>query len=70
VRITYMVCCVGFLSRPAFRPSWTRRPAAGAPTLRLPLGADAVASIRQKLKAVAGDVDANEAVAAAMAIDA
>lgn len=41
--------------------------AAGAPNLRLPLGADAVASIRQKLAMVAGDVDATEAVAAATA---
>jgi NAD(P)-dependent dehydrogenase (short-subunit alcohol dehydrogenase family) len=39
--------------------------AAGAPTLRLPLGADAVTNIRRKLAAVAADVDATEAVAAA-----
>jgi NAD(P)-dependent dehydrogenase (short-subunit alcohol dehydrogenase family) len=44
--------------------------AAGAPTLRLPLGADAVGSIRQKLAEVAADVDANEAVALATGIDA
>jgi len=37
--------------------------AAGAPTLRLPLGADAVAGIRAKLAAVAADVDATEAIA-------
>jgi NAD(P)-dependent dehydrogenase (short-subunit alcohol dehydrogenase family) len=43
--------------------------AAGAPTLRLPLGADAVAAIRQKLAAVAADVDATEAVAAHTALD-
>lgn len=40
---------------------------AGAPRLRLPLGADAVAQIRAKLAAVAADVDANEAIAAATA---
>lgn len=39
--------------------------AAGAPRLRLPLGADAVANIRQKLAAVAADVDAAESVASA-----
>lgn len=44
--------------------------AAGAPTLRLPLGADAVAGIRQKLAEVATDVDANEAAALATAFDA
>jgi NAD(P)-dependent dehydrogenase (short-subunit alcohol dehydrogenase family) len=44
--------------------------AAGAPTLRLPLGADAVGAIRQKLAEVAADVDANEAVALATGIDA
>ena len=38
---------------------------AGAPTLRLPLGADAVAGIRTKLAQVAQDVDASEAIAAA-----
>jgi NAD(P)-dependent dehydrogenase (short-subunit alcohol dehydrogenase family) len=43
--------------------------AAGAPTLRLPLGADATASIRQKLARVAADVDATESVAAATAIE-
>lgn len=37
--------------------------AAGAPNLRLPLGADAVKSIREKLARVAADVDATEAVA-------
>jgi NAD(P)-dependent dehydrogenase (short-subunit alcohol dehydrogenase family) len=42
--------------------------AAGAPTLRLPLGADAVEAIRQKLSEVAADVDANESVAVATAI--
>jgi NAD(P)-dependent dehydrogenase (short-subunit alcohol dehydrogenase family) len=41
--------------------------AAGAPSLRLPLGADAVAGIRAKLASVAKDVDATEAVAAATA---
>jgi NAD(P)-dependent dehydrogenase (short-subunit alcohol dehydrogenase family) len=35
--------------------------AAGAPRLRLPLGADAVSGIRQKLAEVAADVDASEA---------
>jgi NAD(P)-dependent dehydrogenase (short-subunit alcohol dehydrogenase family) len=44
--------------------------ATGAPTLRLPLGADAVVGIRQKLAEVAADVDANEAVARATGIDA
>jgi hypothetical protein len=39
--------------------------AAGAPRLRLPLGADAVGSIRQTLAEVAADVDASEAVALA-----
>lgn len=42
--------------------------AAGAPNLRLPLGADAVAGIRAKLKAIAADVDQNEAVANATAL--
>jgi len=42
--------------------------AAGAPTLRLPLGLDAVSGIRQKLAEVAADVDANEAVARATAL--
>jgi NAD(P)-dependent dehydrogenase (short-subunit alcohol dehydrogenase family) len=37
---------------------------AGAPTLRLPLGADAVQSIRKKLAMVAADVDRTEKVAA------
>ena len=37
--------------------------AAGAPNLRLPLGADAVAGIRAKLALVAADVDATEAIA-------
>jgi len=41
--------------------------AAGAPTLRLPLGADAVEPIRAKLAQVAADVDRNEAVALATA---
>jgi NAD(P)-dependent dehydrogenase (short-subunit alcohol dehydrogenase family) len=36
---------------------------AGSPTLRLPLGADAVTSIRAKLGRVASDVDATEKVA-------
>jgi NAD(P)-dependent dehydrogenase (short-subunit alcohol dehydrogenase family) len=44
--------------------------AAGAPTLRLPLGGDAVTGIRQKLAAVAADVDRTEAVARATALDA
>lgn len=39
--------------------------AEGAPSLRLPLGADAVKSIRQKLAQVTADVDRNEAVATA-----
>lgn len=39
--------------------------AAGAPTLRLPLGADAVQAIRDKLARVAADVDRTEAVARA-----
>jgi NAD(P)-dependent dehydrogenase (short-subunit alcohol dehydrogenase family) len=43
--------------------------AAGAPTLRLPLGGDAVDNIRQKLAAVARDVDRTEAVARATAVD-
>jgi NAD(P)-dependent dehydrogenase (short-subunit alcohol dehydrogenase family) len=34
--------------------------AAGAPTLRLPLGADAVQAIREKLAKVSADVDRNE----------
>jgi NAD(P)-dependent dehydrogenase (short-subunit alcohol dehydrogenase family) len=41
--------------------------AAGAPTLRLPLGADAVEPIRAKLAQVAADVDRTEAVALATA---
>ena len=40
---------------------------AGAPNLRLPLGADAVQSIRDKLAQVAADVAATEQVAAATA---
>jgi NAD(P)-dependent dehydrogenase (short-subunit alcohol dehydrogenase family) len=40
---------------------------AGAPNLRLPLGADAVQSMRDKLARVTGDVDATEAVAVATA---
>jgi NAD(P)-dependent dehydrogenase (short-subunit alcohol dehydrogenase family) len=43
--------------------------AAGAPSLRLPLGADAVAGIRDKLARVAADVDRTEAVARATAFD-
>jgi len=43
---------------------------AGAPTLRLPLGADAVQNIRDKLAKVRADVDANEAIANATAFDA
>jgi NAD(P)-dependent dehydrogenase (short-subunit alcohol dehydrogenase family) len=39
--------------------------AAGAPSLRLPLGADAVANIRAKLAMVSADVDRTEAVAIA-----
>lgn len=39
--------------------------AAGAPTLRLPLGADAVTSIREKLARVAADVNLTEGVARA-----
>ena len=38
--------------------------AAGAPTLRLPLGGDAVQSIREKLARVMADVDRTEGVAA------
>jgi NAD(P)-dependent dehydrogenase (short-subunit alcohol dehydrogenase family) len=41
--------------------------AAGAPTLRLPLGADAVANIRDKLARVAAEMDRTEAVAGATA---
>ena len=41
--------------------------AAGAPTLRLPLGADAVMLMRGKLAELAADIDANEAVATATA---
>jgi NAD(P)-dependent dehydrogenase (short-subunit alcohol dehydrogenase family) len=40
---------------------------AGAPALRLPLGADAVDGIRSKLAAIAADVDRGEAVARATA---
>jgi NAD(P)-dependent dehydrogenase (short-subunit alcohol dehydrogenase family) len=43
--------------------------AAGAPTLRLPLGADAVTSIREKLARVAADVDRTESIALATAFD-
>jgi NAD(P)-dependent dehydrogenase (short-subunit alcohol dehydrogenase family) len=39
--------------------------AAGAPTLRLPLGADAIQSMREKLAKVSADVDRNEATARA-----
>ncbi|APR75589.1 Dehydrogenase [Minicystis rosea] len=39
--------------------------AAGAPTLRLPLGADAITAIRAKLARVASDVDRTEEVAKA-----
>jgi NAD(P)-dependent dehydrogenase (short-subunit alcohol dehydrogenase family) len=42
---------------------------AGAPTLRLPLGADAVKSIREKLAQVAVDMDRNEVAAAATAFE-
>lgn len=38
---------------------------AGAPTLRLPLGADAVKNIRDKLAAVGADVDRTEKIASA-----
>jgi NAD(P)-dependent dehydrogenase (short-subunit alcohol dehydrogenase family) len=38
---------------------------AGAPTLRLPLGADAIEAIRAKLARVAADLDRNEGVARA-----
>ncbi|MEA2748606.1 MAG: hypothetical protein QOI41_2749 [Myxococcales bacterium] len=41
---------------------------AGAPTLRLPLGADAVANIRAKLASVGADVNASEAVATSTAV--
>jgi NAD(P)-dependent dehydrogenase (short-subunit alcohol dehydrogenase family) len=41
---------------------------AGCPSLRLPLGPDAVSGIRQKLAELAADVDANEAVALATTI--
>lgn len=40
---------------------------AGAPTLRLPLGADAIQQIRGKLAQLAADVDRNEQVAVATA---
>jgi hypothetical protein len=40
---------------------------AGAPSLRLPLGADAVKSIRQKLAQVTADVDRAETIASATA---
>jgi len=42
---------------------------AGATTLRLPLGADAVENIRQKLSEISADVDATEQVARATAVD-
>lgn len=41
--------------------------AAGAPTLRLPLGADAVKGIRDKLAQVAADVERTESIAVATA---
>jgi NAD(P)-dependent dehydrogenase (short-subunit alcohol dehydrogenase family) len=41
--------------------------AAGAPSLRLPLGADAVTSMRDKLTKVTADIDTNESVAVATA---
>ena len=37
--------------------------AAGVPTLRLPLGGDAIDAIRKKLAHVASDVDQSESVA-------
>lgn len=40
---------------------------AGTPTLRLPLGADAIQQIRGKLAQLAADVDRNEQVAVATA---
>ena len=43
--------------------------AAGVPTLRLPLGADAVKSIREKLAQVGADVDQTEGVAAGTRFD-
>ena len=43
--------------------------AAGAPTLRLPLGADAISSIRAKLTQVASDVERTESVAVATAFE-
>jgi len=43
---------------------------AGAPSLRLPLGADAVQGIRAKLARVHADVDATEAAATATSFDA
>lgn len=43
---------------------------AGATTLRLPLGADAVENIRQKLSEISADVAATEQVARATAVDA
>jgi len=42
---------------------------AGSPTLRLPLGADAVQMIRGKLAQVGADIDRNEQVAFATAFD-
>jgi NAD(P)-dependent dehydrogenase (short-subunit alcohol dehydrogenase family) len=42
---------------------------AGAPTLRLPLGADAVQAIREKVLRLTADVDRTEHVARATAID-
>jgi NAD(P)-dependent dehydrogenase (short-subunit alcohol dehydrogenase family) len=42
---------------------------AGAPTLRLPLGADAVQSIREKLARVTADVDRTENVASSTSHD-
>jgi NAD(P)-dependent dehydrogenase (short-subunit alcohol dehydrogenase family) len=41
--------------------------AAGAPTLRLPLGADAISSIRGKLAQVASDIERSENIAVATA---
>jgi len=57
----------------AFRP-WTRTRRRSDPRVttlpnqRLPLGADAVASMRGKLAQVAADIDANESVAVATAL--
>jgi NAD(P)-dependent dehydrogenase (short-subunit alcohol dehydrogenase family) len=43
--------------------------AAGAPTLRLPLGADAISSIRAKLAQVTSDIERTENVAVATAFE-